>query len=339
MAVAGNESAGWLDYKNCSRCGEDVVMQGAITGCYHGFPMTLKLASLQVLIAAVDEGSLRGAARRLGVSQPALTKAMRELERSVGAPVLERSTTGVFPTAQGKVLLEHARRALRELDDAQTQINQLGGRMIGELGVGAVPLAVLLLIPEAMRTFGRDYPDIQLSVREELYVAQLTMLREGEVDVIVGPIPPSLPPGEFEVEELMPIHMAVVVGKGNPLARARSLRQLEQARWVFTSLTGKSGYARQLFESHGIVPPAPAAVVNSTLALLALLTQGDYVGLMPVPIAMHPLAAQYMSIVPIEEGHLALTLGAIVRRGGLLKPALRHFVAHLHRAALHVRSN
>lgn len=295
--------------------------------------MGIKLAALQTLLAAVEEGSLRGAARRLGVSQPAVTKAVRELERSVGAPVLQRSTAGVFPTAQGQVLLEHGRRALRELEDAQAQIDQLGGRMIGELGVSAVPLAVMLLIPETMRTFGRDYPDIQLRVREELYVAQLTLLREGEVDVIVGPIPDQLPSGEFEVEELMPIQMAVVVGRGNPLARARSLRQLAAARWVFTSLTGKSGYARQLFELHGLVPPAPAAVVNSTLALLALLTQGDYVGLMPMPIAAHPLAAQFMTVVPIKEGHLPLRLGAIVRRGGLLKPALRHFVAHLHRAA------
>ena len=298
--------------------------------------MGIKLAALQTLVAAVEEGSLRGAARRLGVSQPAITKAVRELERSVGAPVLERSTAGVFPTAQGKVLIEHARRAMRELDDAQEQIDQLGGRMIGELGVGAVPLAVMLLIPETMRTFGRDYPDIQLRVREELYVAQLTLLREGEVDVVVGPIPDNLPPGEFEVEELMPIEMAVVVGKGNPLARARSLKQLATARWVFTSLTGKSGYARQLFELHGMTPPMPAAVVNSTLALLALLTQSDYVGLMPMQIAVHPLAAQFMTVVPIKEGHLPLTLGAIVRRGALLKPALRHFVAHLHRAAVQV---
>ena len=174
--------------------------------------MGIKLAALQTLLAAVEEGSLRGAARRLGVSQPAVTKAVRELERSVGAPVLQRSTAGVFPTAQGQVLLEHGRRALRELEEAQSQIDQLGGRMIGELGVSAVPLAVMLLIPETMRTFGRDYPDIQLRVREELYVAQLTLLREGEVDVIVGPIPDQLPPGEFEVEELMPIQMAVVVG-------------------------------------------------------------------------------------------------------------------------------
>ena len=295
--------------------------------------MSIKLTALQALVVAIEEGSLRAAARRLGISQPAVTKAVRDLERTVGAAVLQRSTAGVFPTAQGKVLLEHGRRALRELDEACAQIDQLGGSMIGELGVSAVPLAVMLLIPKTMQTFGRAYPDIQLRLREELYVAQLTLLREGEVDVVVGPIPDDLPVGEFEVEQLMPIQMAVVVGRGNPLAHTNSLAQLMGERWVFTSLTGKSGYARQLFQMHGMTPPAPAAVVNSTLALLSLLTQGDYVGLMPLQIAMHPLAAPFMTVVPIKEGHLPLTLGAIVRRNAMLKPALRHFVAHLQRAA------
>ena len=293
----------------------------------------MKLAALQTLIVAVEEGSLRAAARRMGVSQPSVTKTIRELERSIGAPVLQRSTAGVFPTAQGSVLLNHGRRALRELDEAQQQIDQLEGRMIGELSIGAVPLAVMLLIPETIRTFSRDYPAIQLRVREELYIEQLTLLREGGVDVVIGPIPENLPPGEFEVEELMPIEMAVVVGKGNPLETARSLESLNTARWVFTSLTGEASYARQLFDEHAFAPPTPSAVVNSTLSLLALLTQSDFVGLMPVPIAKHPLAMQYLTVVPIEEGHLPLKLGAITRRGALLKPALRQFVTHLHRAA------
>ena len=188
---------------------------------------------------------------------------VRELERELAAPLLSRSTTGVAATPQGRVLYDHARSVNRELADALAQIAQLSGRMSGELSVGAVPLAVLLLVPEAMRTFGQEFPAIQLRVREELYIAQLTWLRSGEVDVALGPIPEGLPAGEFHVEPLMPIEMAVVVGRGNPLARARSLAELADARWVYTSASGHTGYARLLFETHGLVPPAPAAMVNS----------------------------------------------------------------------------
>jgi len=290
------------------------------------------------LVAAIEDGSLRAAARRLGISQPAVTKLVRELERDVGAPLLQRSTGGVFATAQGKVLCEHARRAMRELEDAKEQVDQLSGRMMGELSIAAVPLAVVALIPEALRTFGREYPDIQVRIREELYIAQLSLLREGAVDMLIGPIPNGLAAGEFEVDELIPIEMAVVVGRRNPLARARSLKQLAGARWVYTSPTGKASYARRLFEQNGMTAPVPAAMVNSTLVLTTLVSEGDYVGLMPMPLAMHPAAASFMSVVPIREGHLAMTVGTIVRRGASLKPAVRHFVAHLHRAAQQVRT-
>jgi DNA-binding transcriptional LysR family regulator len=262
---------------------------------------------------------------------------VRELERELRAPLLLRTTTGVSATAQGKVLYDRACRVRIELHDAVEQIDQLGGRMAGELNVTAVPLAVLLLVPETIRTFGREFPAIQLRLREELYIAQLTLLRSGEADIALGPIPEDLAAGEFHVETLMPIEMAVVVGKGSPLAQARSLQQLASARWVYTSLTGSTGYARLLFERNGLAPPAPAAMVHSTLSLLALIGSGDMVGLMPAPVAAHPAAAQFMTVVPIEEGRLALTLGVMVRRDSMLKPVVRHFLAHLQRATQHAR--
>src|SRR5262249_33748752 len=108
--------------------------------------LVVKLRSLFALVAAIEDGSLRAAARRLHISQRAVTKRVRELERDVGAPLLQRSTGGVFATAQGKVLYEHARRAMRELDDAREEVSQLSGRMIGELSIAAVPIAVVMLI-------------------------------------------------------------------------------------------------------------------------------------------------------------------------------------------------
>jgi len=298
--------------------------------------VSMKLLALRALVAAVELGSLRNAARRLGLSQPALTKAIRELERELGASLLTRSSTGVSPTAQGKVLFEHARSADRELSTAVDQIRQLGGEMVGDLGIAAVPLAVMMLIPETLRTFSREFPQIRLRVNEELYIEQLSRLRKGEVDVAIGPLPAGIPSGELIVEPLMPISMVVVVAKGSPLARARSLSELADARWVFTGPTADAGYARHMFAQHGLAPPPAAALVNSTLSLLSLICGGDYVGLMPQPIAVHPLAAQFMTVVPVREGPLSATLAAMSRPQNALSPAVRHFVAHLGRAAQHL---
>ncbi|MEF7616986.1 LysR family transcriptional regulator [Aquincola sp. MAHUQ-54] len=293
----------------------------------------MKLTSLRALVAAVEEGSLRSAARRLGVSQPALTKLVRELERELSTTLLVRSTTGVLATAQGMVMYERAVAADRELGQAVDQIRQLEGRMTGSLAIGAVPLAVMLLVPETLRTFGQAFPEIQLRIIEELYIAQLTRLRKGEVDIALGPLPTELPPGEFVVETLMPIAMVVVARRGNPLARARSLADLAQVPWVYTGATPDSGYAKTLFERHGMKPPPAGAVVNSTLGLLSIIASGNCIGLLPQQIALHPFATQYLDVVALAEGPLMLTLGALARTDTHLKPSVRHFMAHLHRAA------
>lgn len=293
----------------------------------------MKLVALQALVAAVEEGSLRGAARRVGTSQPALTKMVRELEVELAAPLFVRTSKGVVTTAQGKVLYEHAVRVTRELSAATDEIRQLGGTMTGELKVGAVPLAVMLLVPETLRTFGKEFPDIKLRISEELYIAQLQKLRSGEVDITVGGIPLGLSTGEFVVEELMTTSMVVVVRKGSPRAKATSLAQLAGAKWVYTGASSDSGYAKLLFERNGMPAPPVGAVVNSTLALLSIIATGDFVGLMPQQIALHPLATQFLTVVPIAEGGLPLSVGAMVRSDAVVLPAIRHFIAHLHRAA------
>ncbi|MFM7001972.1 MAG: LysR family transcriptional regulator, partial [Limnohabitans sp.] len=293
----------------------------------------MKLSTLQALVAAIEEGSLRGAAKRVGVSQPALTKMIRELEIELAAPLLVRTSQGVLPTAQGQVMFEHALKVSQELLAATDQVRQLGGDMRGELNIGAVPVAVMLLIPETLRTFGQAFPHIKLRVSEELYIAQLQRLRSGQVDMAVGGIPQGLSSGEFVTEPLMTTSMVVVVRKGNPRAQATSLSALADAKWVYTGASTVTGYAQQLFERHGLQAPPVGAVVNSTLALLSLVGSGDYVGLMPKQIAEHPLAASFISVVPVAESGLPLTVGAIIRSDSVVSPAIRHFIAHLHRAA------
>jgi len=295
----------------------------------------MKLNTLRALVVAVEDGSLRGAARRLGVSQPALTKMIRELELELAAPLLVRTTRGVVPTAQGQVLYQHALRVSRELTEATDQIRQLGGDMQRQLNVGAVPVALMVLIPETLRTFCKAYPGIRLRINEDMFVDQLQRLRTGQVDITVGGVPEGLASGGFVAEVLIDTTMVVVARKGGPHQHARRLGDLAQAPWVYTSVTNDTGYAQQLFAQHGWPPPPVGAVVNSTLALLALVGTGDYVGLLPHQIAQHPLVADHVEVLPLAEAGLPLQIGAIIRSDSVVSPAIRQFIAHLHRAAHH----
>lgn len=293
----------------------------------------MKLSSLQALLAAVESGSLRAAARRLQLSQPALSKMIRELERELGAPLLQRSSRGVVATAEGRILYQRARRACQELGTAADEIAQLGGKMVGQLHLGAVPLAVMLLIPELLRTFSPCFPDIRLRISEELYVAQLQKLRTAEVDILIGGIPDALLQGEFCVEPLLPTCMVPTARLGSRWLTAGSLAELQQAPWVYTGADFGVGYARTLFEQHGLASPMRGATVNSTLAMLSLVHSADYVALMPQQIARQPLFAQQLAVIPIREQGLSLQLGAILRPESALQPLMRQLLAHLHRAA------
>lgn len=297
----------------------------------------MKLNALQALVAAIEEGSFRGAARRLGVSQPALTKTLRELELELSTTLVERSTRGVSPTLQGKVLYERALNVQRELAAATDAINQMGGNMVGTLSVGAVPLAVMLLVPEAARTFGRDFPGVKLRIVEELYLAHLPRLRRREVDIAIGGVPDDLASGEYSVEPLMETRMIPVLRRGHPLANASSLADLGRSGWIYTGVTSDTGYATALFALHQLPAPAAAASVTSTLALLAMLANSDHIGLLPEQLLAHPLAAQFVVAPPIAEAGLPLQIVAIARHESLVLPSVRHFMAHLHRAAYRLK--
>jgi len=297
----------------------------------------MKIKALEALVAAIEEGSLRSAARRIGTSQPALTKLVRELEIELAAVLLERHSKGVIATAQGQVLFDHAKNVLNELSTASDLIQQMDGRMQGELNIAAVPVAMMLLIPETLRTFNRAYPDIRLRVSEEMFIEQLQRLRKGEVDMVVGGIPDNLPAGEFITESLMETTMVVVAREGSRHARTKRLSDLANEHWIYTGTSQKTGYAARLFEAHGMSAPPAGAMVNSTLALLALLGSGDLLGLMPEQIISHRLGKN-ITRVPIQEEGLPLTVGVMIRSSSVVSPAIRHFISHLHRAAHHLET-
>jgi len=292
----------------------------------------MKIKSLQALVAAIEEGSLRGAARRIGTSQPALTKLVRELEIELESHLLERNSKGVIATSQGQVLFEHAQKVLAELSNATEIIHQMGGKMIGELNVAAVPVAMMLLIPETLRTFSRSYPDIRLRVSEELFMEQLQKLKKGDIDLVVGGIPDGLPSGEFLIESLMETKMVVVAREGSRHTKARKLSELAHESWIYTGTSKQKGYAAHLFEAHGMTAPPAGAVVNSTLALLALLGSADLLGLMPEEIISHRLGQNIVKL-NLEEPGLPVNVGVIIRSDSVISPAIRNFIAHLHRAA------
>src|SRR4029079_388563 len=106
---------------------------------------------MRVLIAVIERGVVTAAAAHLNVSQPAVTKRIRELERTLGAPLIERSGRGVVTTRLGDAFLRHSRAALAEITRASEAIVELRSAQEPEVHVGALPNAAYGLVPMAVR--------------------------------------------------------------------------------------------------------------------------------------------------------------------------------------------
>src|SRR5881397_2012815 len=126
--------------------------------------MDLQLAHLQTLAAVARHGSFSHAARELHLTQPAVSMQVRQLEQTLGLPLLERVGKRAFPTKAGELLLAHAGRALRELETGLEVVQQLRGIVAGRIRLGTSASFSIYLLPPALRQFRSRYPRTELTV-------------------------------------------------------------------------------------------------------------------------------------------------------------------------------
>ncbi len=143
----------------------------------------MELRHLRCLVMVADEAHFTRAARRLRIAQPALSQQIRRLEAEVGLPLVERTTRSVRMTAAGKVLVEHARRMLREADTAVAELHDLRGLQTGRLAVGASQTMGSVDLSGLLVEFHRRYPAVELEVEEDISNALAAALHRDELDL------------------------------------------------------------------------------------------------------------------------------------------------------------
>src|ERR1700760_1788535 len=123
---------------------------------------TLKTTQLQTLVAIAEHGTLMAAAEALNVSQPAVTKSIKELEARLGVQLLERSGAGVRLTRYGETLLRRARSVVAEIVSAERELDEMKSGVERTLSIGVSLLASSIAVPEALRAFRARLPDVRL---------------------------------------------------------------------------------------------------------------------------------------------------------------------------------
>jgi DNA-binding transcriptional LysR family regulator len=280
----------------------------------------VKLHHLRDFVAISKAQSLRGAAKALGLAQPALTRSLRELEKELGATLVERHTRGVTLTATGAGFLTRAHAALEELRRGREEIAQAGGNMAGQVVTGISTAPMLELVPSAYPAFRNEFPGVRMRFLEGVFAALEPKLRDGTLDFFIGPRPERVERG-YQVDLFFRNERAVIGRKGHPLRAAGSLAGLLSAHWVLTGLRERPEEEfEEQFKVYGLQTPCSVVQVDSVLSIITLLTCTDALVFLPRQWADSPLFKGLIETIPVKEPLAAPDIVRVVRAGVPLTP-------------------
>jgi LysR family transcriptional regulator, regulator of abg operon len=225
-----------------------------------------------------ERGSLRGAARALGLAQPALTRSVNELEHELGVPLFERRRRGMTLTPAGEAFVRRANAILDDVRRAREEAQQMAGSTQGTLVVGLSFAAHVAFLPHSLRRFRKRYPDMFLRFIEGFFPTLEGGLKDGSVDFYAGPRPEGAIPEGLIVERLFNHDLSIVCRSGHPLAQllrsktAVSLADLAGSEWVTAGITHLADdELGAIFEKNNLPPRKIVVQTRSALSLLMTL--------------------------------------------------------------------
>lgn len=295
----------------------------------------MKLAQLEYIVAIAEQGSLRAAARHLGMAQPALTRGVRLLELELGAPLFLREAQGMVLTREGRLFHQRASGVVNDLRRAREEIGQSLGGTQGRVVVGLSIMPHVGMLPHALPLFRRRYPEVQLNVIEGLYPALEGGLREGKIDFYLGASPRQEVLAQGLLSETLFKNTRVVIGrKGHPLAGARSLKDLAAAEWATTSVDHNAAEdLNALFARHRMREPKILLQANSALSVVVALAYSDLLAMLPVQWDEFPLMKGMLQTFDLQERLPAPAIVCIRRPDLPLTPAADYLCDLLRRRA------
>ncbi len=277
----------------------------------------MKLAQIRDFLAVIECGGISATARKLGVSQPGLTKSLGSLEAELGAALLNRTPTGVTLTRQGHAFHVRARAGYAELAKAQEELAR-GTRT--QVAIGFGPFFAAQIVPQAIMRFREKFPDVELRLMEGLGHTTRPLLRDATLDMVLAPRAPLVRDDPaIRFKPIAHLKQVVVARRGHRLASARSAGALTSDEWLCVV---RRDATAQTLRSLGVPEPKRITECESFSAMLALLARSDMLAVVQHPFLDLPQAAQHVQEIRIAERLPGLTVGLHTRADApLTRPA------------------
>jgi DNA-binding transcriptional LysR family regulator len=285
----------------------------------------LRLKDLHTLQTVAEVGSMAKASQHLGLSQPAISKAISDMEHTLGAPLLDRSARGVELTEHGRVLVERTRIIFDEMRQGIKEIEHLTDPTQGEVRIG-ITEPVTAVVSEILSGLARRYPRItyDVTVGDTDMLAQ--KLRDRTLDVMLTRWNALSQADDLAAETLYTSILAVVAGKTHPLAARKklTLSDLMHEQWALPPPDAFLGRVTAgLFEQKRLPLPPSIVTTTSTLMRLNLMASGRFLSVLPTSMLRHRSYKPWLRALSVDLGDRGGVIAAITikdrRRGGALK--------------------
>ncbi|MFE3188174.1 transcriptional regulator CynR [Nocardia sp. NPDC059240] len=265
--------------------------------------MTPELRHLRYLLAVAEHGNFTRAAEDLHVSQPTLSQQIRQLERLIGVPLLDRTGRSVRLTDAGAVYAEHARRALRELAAADLAVHDVEDLTRGRLRLAVTPTFTAYLVGPLIAEFRARHPGITLHVLETAQDAMESALLADEIDLGIAFADTPIP--GLDTTALFEEDLSLVVGEHNPLVRApRSARKplpiaalADQELVLLSRDFATRGHIDDYLAAHGVTPRI-AVETNAVPSVLEIVRHTTLATVLPPAIAHAQLGLDTVTLEP-----------------------------------------
>jgi DNA-binding transcriptional LysR family regulator len=294
----------------------------------------LKLRDLHVFSTVVQRGSMAKAARQLGVSHPAVSEVIADLEHALGVRLLDRSAQGVEPTIYGDALLKRSVAVFDELRQSIRDIEFLSDATTGEVRVGCMEGPWFTLLPDVILRFSKQYPRIvvhsHLIDHSEVFLG----LRERRYDCVLNRVQTRLDAAaadDLKAEVLYDDPIIVVAGAHSKWARRRKIdiAELIDEPWVFAGPTSwNRTLSEEIFRAAGLSRPEPKVTADSIVLRARLVAGGPYLALY-TPSVMRRLIADHYGVtaLPVDLHANATSIAIVTLKNRTLSPVVERFLA------------
>jgi DNA-binding transcriptional LysR family regulator len=291
--------------------------------------LRLKLHDLHVLMAVTQAGSMSKAAALLNTTQPAISRSIAELERTIGVRLLDRNPQGVEPTEYGRALLDGGTAVFDDLRQAMKNIEFLADPTAGEVRIGSTAFLAASFVSAVVDRLSRRFPRIVFHFVTGYGETLHRELNERNVDLLIvrrsGPVADE----RLDFEFLFDDSYVVTAGTQNQWVRRRriELAELANESWVLPPQRSVIGaIVTEAFRASGLDYPRVTVVTDSPHMRISLLATGRFVTIFPASALRFPARRSELKVLPVELPMARRPNGIVTLKNRTLSPVARLFI-------------